>query len=213
MSKQSSLYENLHYLIEEGFFHDSKPKIDVLDNSTINISTSTGDIDHLLCSFTGKYTQTIPQAFDVFEFIPQKCFLLQIPNKGKNVQSALQSTQQRIESFLGCSVSNQEIEKIAIAMSIYGITNNKHTFENFNSFTSEGRYTHTRKEFLRGIIQTPKEHLPRAIKLFLSGLPFETILPLIEFPDEWIEKASQERVHIKMTDSINWDFIKGLPYG
>lgn len=213
MNKQSSLYEDLHYLIQQGFFADSKPKIDVIDYSTINISTSTGDIDHLLCSFTGKHKQNKPQAFDVFEFIPQKCFLLQIPNKGKTVQNALESTQQRIETFLGSSISNQEIEKIAIAMSIYGITNNKHTFENFNSFTSEGKYAVTRKEFIRGIIQTPKEHLPRAIKLFLSGLPFDSILPLIEFPDEWIEKASQERVHIKMTDSINWDFIKGLPYG
>jgi hypothetical protein len=110
-------------------------------------------------------------------------------------------------------VSNQEIEKIAIAMSIYGITNNKHTFENFNSFTSEGKYTDIRKEFLLGLTQTPTEYLPRAIKLFLSGLPFDSILPLIDFPEEWIEKASHERKPVIMTDSIHWDFIKALPYG
>lgn len=211
MSNQSSLYEDLHYLIEQGFFAGAKPKVDVLDYISINLSISENANEHLLCSFTGKNKQSNPRIFDIFEFMPQKCFLLQIPNPGKTVQSALQATRQRIETFLGQTVSNQEIERIAIAMSLYGITNNKHTFENFNSFTTDGKYANVRKEFLLGIIQTPKEHLSRAIKLFVSGLPFDAILPLIEFPENWIEKASHDRKPIVMTDSVNWDFIKALP--
>jgi hypothetical protein len=37
MSKQSSLYEDLHYLIQQGFFGESKPKVDVIDYGTVNI--------------------------------------------------------------------------------------------------------------------------------------------------------------------------------
>lgn len=213
---RTSIKTEMRFLKENGHLDNSTYRFEAFSSGMhlFAIPNETSNSEYQLGSFIIKNSEHRPlellfnDALDAVEFLQHR------GNKKGLISNSIATVTDKLSAFAEVKeMDTTNLRKLSMGLYYYGITRNMFTGENLESFIDvKSRYYAKRKEFVRGILDTPEQHVNKAVKLFLSGIPFESISELIDFPGSWIEHVDNNlnKSPVVMTDSISWDAISGM---